>query len=343
MSILRFKLLLTWLLSLALVLGTIQILFWLLPVDSYYSKQRYFELQADKIEALALGVSHTRAINFPSLGIPGFSYHDPGSDLQTVAEKYRAIAPLTPNLKYILLAINPGYLHFIQSDKKRAQKEVFVHANYPKYSNFNGPLYWNLLFHYPKRMLWKLRKNFRKKITLLIPHLEVSNRHLPCQLKKSRKIDHEDGFIGGYFDEYADGKCLNELAIATVNIHAGLILNTRIQQENFKTNKQTMTAMTAMIQGLATNQHKLILFIPPFTAEYYDHRLWEETKLEQQNYLQELALEPNVLFVDYHDLFYQRNYVELNTLFYDDNHLGLNGAREFSKILGEAIKEFDTL
>ena len=100
--------------------------------------------------------------------------------------------------------------------------------------------------------------------------------------------------------------------------------------------------MAAMIQEIVANKHRLILYIPPFTKEYYEHKNWETVKLEQNVYLQKLSLDPNVLFVDYHDLFYQRNYLETNTLFYDDDHLGLNGAIEFSKILGHDIRQFES-
>ena len=339
LSTLRFKLVLTWLLCLCSIIATIQILFWLFTEDSYHSKRQDFDVRADSLEAMALGVSHSRAIHFPSLGISGFSYHDPGSDLQTAAEKYRAIAPLTPNLKYILIPISPPYLHFIQTAENRASRELTVHSNYPEYSNFNGALYWTLLLHNPERMLWKLRNSFRQKLEALTPQLEISKRLLTCQPIRLKNLDHEDGFIGGYFDVYPDGKCLGELAISTVNSHANQTVQSESLLENFEINK---VKMAEMIQEIAANQHQLILYIPPFTSEYYDHKSWETVKLEQQVYLQELSLNPNVLFVDYHDLFYKRNYLETNTLFYDDDHLGLKGAKEFSKILGRDIRQLES-
>lgn len=339
MSTLRSKLGLAWLLCLGLVIATIQTLFWLFPEDAYYSKQQDFDARANSIVAISLGVSHSRAIHFPSLGMSGFSYHDPSSDLLTAAEKYRAIAPLTPNLKYIFLPISPPFLHFFQRDEIRTSRELSVYANYPKYSNFNGKLYWTLRLQYPERMLQKLRFIFREKFENLTYHLGVSQKQLTCQPKRIGSKDHEDGIIGGYFDAYVDGKCLAELAASTASGHANQALKAEDLLENFTKNKNLMAAM---IKQMAANQHQLILYIPPFTSEYYEHKSWESVKVEQRLYLQELSLEPNVLFVDYHDLFYQRNYVELNTLFYDDDHLGLDGAIEFSKILRRDIRQFES-
>jgi hypothetical protein len=339
LSTLRFKLILIWLLCLGLVAATTHTLFWLFLDNSHYSKQQDFDVRANSIAAISLGVSHSRAIHFPSLEISGFSYHDPSSDLQTAAEKYRAIAPLMPNLKYILLPISPPFLHFIQANEIRASRELFLYANYPKYNNFNGKLYWTLLLHYPERMLQKLRFSFRKKFERLTYHFGMSPKQLSCQAKKTDYKGHEDGFIGGYFDTYVDGKCLNELAISTVNGYANQALKTKDLLKNFTKNKNTMAAM---VKEIAANQHQLILYIPPFTSEYYEHKSWESVKVEQHQYLQELSLKPNVLFVDYHDLFYHRNYVVLNTLFYDDHHLGLNGAKEFSEIFGRDIRQFES-
>ena len=338
MSILRFKLLLIWLFSLSAVIATVQVLS-LLADNPYHSKQRDFELQANRIEAIVLGTSHSKAIHFPSLKIPGFSYHDSGSDVQSASDKYQAIAPLMPNLKYVLLPISPAFLHLVWSDEINTNREKSIYANYPKYSNFHGSLYWTLLLNKSEYTLQKLRLYFRKKLKALLPHSQSSYDPLSCMPIWSGNKSHEDGFINGYADAYADPQCIEKLAEITVKSHAKHSINRKDTQSNFKQNTKEITAM---IEVLASHQHQLILFIPPFTAEYYDHKIWATVKAENRRYLEKISQEPNVTFIDYHDLFYKRNYLETNTLFYDDDHLGLKGAKEFSKILGRDIRQLES-
>ena len=339
LSTLRFKLLLIWLSSFLLIIGTTQVISKLTPSSDYDKKREDFEVRAANTEAIVMGVSHARAINFPSLGFSGFSYHDPNSDLKSVAEKYRGIAPIIPNLKYLLIPIGPAFFYQNLTDEQRAVRKSTYYANYPKYSNFNSALYWNLLFSRPEYILQQFRKSVRASLQRSTSKLKGFNNSSPCRPVKPSGNSHEDGFIGGYFDMYADGGCLDKLATSTIKAHLRRTLNRRDPQANFERNKKIMATL---IQELASHQHKLILFIPPFTAEYYEHPSWATAKGKQLRYLQELSLNPNVLFVDYHDLFYQRNYVELNRLFYDDDHLGLNGAIEFSKILGRDIRQFES-
>lgn len=340
LSTLRSKLLIIWLSSLFLVIATTLIISRLYPDGDYDKKRGDFELRNDNIEALVMGVSHARAIHFPSLGFSGFSYHDPNSDLKTVAEKYRAIAPLMPNLKYLLLPIGPAFFYQNLTAEERSVRQSAYYSNYPKLKTFGDPLYWSLLFSRPEYKLQQFRKNLREAIKTSTFKPANLNKKPSCYPVKPDNQGHEDGFIGGYFDVYAAGGCLDKLAISTIKAHLRRTLNTRNPQDNFQRNKKIITAM---IRELAANEHQLILFVPPFTAEYYEHINWAEAKQNQLGYLKELSAQPNVLFVDYHDLFYQRNYIDLNTLFYDDDHLGLNGAREFSKILGEDIRKFERL
>ena len=338
LSTLRFNLLKIWLLCLSVVILTIQIIAWGLPEDPYDAKKKDFELQADNIEALVMGVSHARAVHFQSMGIPGFSYHDPGSDLQTVFEKYRAISPLTPNLKYVLLPLSPSYLYVVRSDMQRTARESVYFRNYPKYTNFQGSLYWTLLLQEPQYLLQKLRKSLKKQFKKLISNSHTASKSPSCTPENSRDKPQQNGFIGGYFDIYAEGECLKSLAMVSIKMHLDLTLEKNGPEGNFEKNK---FIMNKLITQIAANGHQLVLFIPPFTAEYYEHSTRDKIKTEQVGYLKELSLQPNVQFLDYHDLFYQRNYIERNTLFYDDNHLGLSGAMEFSKLFGEAIRDFD--
>lgn len=338
MSTLRFKLLTIWLLGLLLVILTIQTIFWVFPENPYNAKKKDFELQAENIEALVMGVSHARAIHFPSLGIPGYSFHDPGSDLQTVSEKYRTIAPLMPNLKYVLLPLSPSYLHIALSDKKKVLWESRFFSNYPERTNFRGSLYWSLLLNEPKYLLQKLRKSLKNTFRRLTSSIQFSNKSPPCMPKSPRDKPQQDGFVNGYFDIYAKEKCINDLAISTRNKHFSVTLENNGPEGNFERNK---FIMDGLIQQIAAHGHQLVLFIPPFTAEYYEHSIWNTIKAEQLKYLEELSLQPNVQFLDHHDFFYQRNYIEHNNLFFDDDHLGLNGAIEFSKILGQEIGEYE--
>lgn len=339
MSTLRSELLKIWLFCLFLVIATILITSILQPEGNYDIKRKDFELHKDNIETLVMGASHARAIHFPSLGFSGFSYHDPGSNIKTVAEKYRTIAPLTPKLKHLLLPIGPAFFYQNLTAKQPSARKFMQYMNYPQLTNFRDSLYWRIIFSGPEYKLQKFRKNLRKNLKTFISKPDSHSKNPACYPIKSGEKSHEDGFIGGYFAVYADGACLDKLAKSTIKSHLQRTLNSRDPHNNFEDNKKIMAEM---IRKLAANEHQLILFIPPFTAEYYEAADWDEVKEKQLDYLIELSVEPNILFVDYHDLFYQRNYSELNTLFYDDDHLGLNGAKEFSKILGQAIREFES-
>lgn len=62
--------------------------------------------KANRIEALSLGSSHARALDFGALDLEGYTVWQPGQDIFEIEYQVKALAPRLPNLKTVFISVS---------------------------------------------------------------------------------------------------------------------------------------------------------------------------------------------------------------------------------------------
>lgn len=322
---------------------------WLIR-PSYFAGDRVdqFHRLADRITAVSLGSSHSRAIHFPSLGFAGHSFADDRGDIRTAATKLRYILPYTPNLKYVLMPISPGYLSFdrrlVFGGTDHELLAALANAPWPKqfWSLALGEQYALLRSHVVTLDIFE-HANLLARETIKSGMLAALGRNQeifrnPCRARTNAPdFPHEFGIRNGYTREAIPSHCLAKAAKAEADFHfeqIGAILkrDERIRAEN--------AAMLEEIAGmLEAEKIELVLFIPPLPEGYLTAGGIRELAAQEAPFIEQLANLPNVRLHDFHDLFPLESYELDNRYFSDGNHLTLVGAEAFSAVLGDAMRE----
>jgi hypothetical protein len=321
---------------------------WLMRPD-YFSGGRIdqFHHVADRITAVSLGSSHSRAIHFPSLGFNGHSFADDRGDIRTAVIKARYILPYTPDLKYVLIPVSPGYLSF-------DRKLVFGGTDpdlLPAIANAPWPKdFWSLPFDEEYLLLRahvftlemfetanRLTKETIKNAMLSALGKNQEMFRDPCRVRTNpADFPDESGIRNGYTREPMPASCLPaaagaEAAFHTEQIGAILQRDEHIRAENTK-------LLEELAKALARRGIELVLFVPPLPVEYYGTEGLRMLAREEQPFIEQLTRLPNVRLHDFHGLFPPGSYRQDNRYFSDGNHLTLAGAKAFSKVLGEAMR-----
>lgn len=303
---------------------------------------------ADRITAISLGSSHSRAIYFPSLGFAGHSFADDRGDIRTAVTKARYILPYTPDLKYVLMPVSPGYLSF---DRKigfggtdHELLTALANAPWPKqfwslaideqYSLLRSHVFTMEIFESANMLARETIKN--AMLAALGRNQEMFRD--PCRVRTNpMDFPHEFGIRNGYTREAMPARCLAEAAKAEANFHVeqiGAILkrDDQIRAENVK--------MLEDLAGILDEKGiELVLFVPPLPDDYVTADGLRRLAAEEAPLIEHLAHLRNVRLYEFHNLFPADSYKPENSYFSDGNHLTLAGARAFSKVLGEAMRE----
>lgn len=322
---------------------------WLIKPDYAAGDRRMdqFYLVADRITAISLGSSHSRAVHFPSLGYNGYSFADDRGDIRTAVTKARYVLPYTQNLKYVLFTLSPGYLGYDRGIAFKGNDPdlymAFQNAPWPKQ-------FWSLpsdeqvlllrsqyfTFETFKAANRLARDTIKNAFRQALGRNQEMFRN-PCRVRTNpADFPHEFGIRNGYTREAMPAECLQKAAEAEARFHAeqiGAILkrNHQIRAENTK-------LLEELAQSLAEKDIKLILFIPPLPDDYYMMEPLRRLAREDAPYIRQILQAQNVRLYDFHDLFPPSSYGPRNRYFSDGNHLTLTGAKAFSKILGETVR-----
>ncbi|WP_394392280.1 hypothetical protein [Shewanella woodyi] len=316
--------------------------------DKATNKLLLFHERKDEFTALALGTSHSIAFHFPSLGEKGINFHDGGGDIEEVVFKSGVIMDQAVNIGSIFVPVSPGSLHmsqrYITSDMLIRQS--FVINNLPlSYKTFLfNPIasirLWSLIA-FP---FIKIRHEATKKIVLRLTSNEYLrgfriNNNNACLKPILTGIDKDVFILGGYKLETLLPNCLDHYADTTVKSHSSNIESTILNDGSMPNiNVKRLLAMADELK-LRKVEARLVLVVPPLTAEYYQDSRIQKWVPEHNKLLAILSEHSNVEVYDFHDYFFDEMANDSNDYFYDDDHLALPGAIKFSKALKQAMDE----
>lgn len=317
-----------------------------------------FLSNSEQIELLNIGNSHGHAIHFPTIGFIGHSLQISGGDIESAHLSLRASIDRTANLKFVTMPMSPGMLHLRKREKRILNgwitKRLANNVPTPpmtSFGNFSPRELWAL---WTLQFVEKVRTSQRFIKSSLKTHLlEVLESHFRRETMRgiereaacspiwnSSNQPHEFGHRNGYQKSLVDGRCLPQLADVTISF-----LISRIEKSNRRQRDAVNHSLSQLdhIAGLVVAKGAMfVIYVPPFTAEYFDHsdiqKLW---KLEFRLLKKFAAERSNVLLLDYHDLFLDSNYLENNHYYFDASHLSLNGAIAFSEVLRLRIQSFN--
>ena len=330
-------------LAFVLIFSAVNGLLWLLQSDvRVMDKLSLFNKGKDGFTALALGSSHSAGFHFPSLGVKGVNFHDGGGDIEEVVFKADVILEHAVNINTIFVPVSPGSLHMSQRylANDMLSRRFLVIKNLPLsheiflFSPMASIRFWALriipVLEVKQRLIsWLDLSYFVSK--------EVMKNEKSCFVSVSADIKEDELLLGGYRLEKMVPSCLAEYANLTVGRHYSHIESTVIAEPQFPI--RNVERLLVLADRLREVNGRMVLVVPPLTAEYYQDdriQLWIP---EHQKLLDLLAEHSNIDVYDFHDFFYGEMEDGSNDYFYDDDHLALPGAIKFSKALKKAMDE----
>lgn len=306
-------------------------------IDPLYAvdKERIDSLiaKSEQIEAITIGHSGNRAIDFEVLGLNGFHLWKGGTDLFETKYVLETIVPILPNLKVIFIPISPySAFHDNAAVNIRADLRSRYYIIYESLNN--------------DRMIKNDYKNyFLAEISPLIrgDHWrgvvgkivrELRNTFVGKQKMNTKNLDKFGKFIN---DEHLidGGKELN-----------WGIIHISLAQQVLESNPNIMLESTSTIEDIVNycsdKNIKIIFFSPPASSKY-----WKKIKsLDKKHYFEEgkrrLTAKFGQIGIDYYDFSFFPSISENEDYFLDENHLNIFGAKLFSKLLEEET-ELDSL
>lgn len=306
-----------------------------------------FYRRAPELEAVSLGHSHSVGLHFPTMGLRGHSLYGGFMDIRSSHLKLRVLLDYTPSLDFVFLPISPGTLSFemvVMEDRDAALVDGWL-ANMPlprsganislrelaSYSNATITTSLNLLTR-ANRMI--------EQMFLRIVHSFIagSSDDFDDCLRKENDVTLPDefGIMNGYWRHATPAYCMDSHVRKTIQDHWNyLSRNQKSVIQVRSLNIHRVREMTSMIQD---RNGFLILVVVPITREYFETEFAQVFWISEiQEWMKLVSEEEMLVLWDYHDFFFDDDYMSNNLLFSDDDHLTLHGARIFSRELRRRI------
>ena len=251
-----------------------------------------------RITDIAIGNSHARAIHFGSMKLVGYNGYVGGADIRETLNQYRILKKVFPNVQRIWIPLAPVALYRDKATQKFARESQFLNNIFDMY------FFWESDF---VRLL-STGKDALKFFKSRIPPIEQA----------------EDEFVlegARHSNVVLDTDSLQNLADKTASIHAQTASLAHVANKR---------RLKVLVQDANKRGIEVILFIPPFTEQYFNHKLLSEFTRHYNQDLSEFSKRyDGVYFFDFNNQFGEADM----RLFYDDDHLNFAGAQVFSPIL----------
>ena len=308
--------------------------------------EQFYE-RADKIEALSLGSSHTRDLHFPSMGLNGYSFADDGGDIEIAEYKLRRIVGYTPALRYVFLTVGPGFLSYNRISGVPGEfPGDYIRYTPPgqQFSSFNPrDIYWSI-----RAWLLGIRSDVILANRLSREFLRNAIRrsagndgekHDECQFRDNpADHPHEDGILDGFARIPIASHCMTPEFEALDALRRVEMIE-RSLRDNPDTVTENLEYLKRMSGLLKAHGARLVIVISPTSPRYFDHEglhaLWET----EWPVLKDFAAQQDALILDRHEMFFDMPYDTQNNWFSDPNHLTYEGARIFSRAIGEDLEK----
>jgi len=313
----------------------------------YKEKRRIFKETAHTLDAVTVGNSHGLAFHFDSLGLKGMHFWETAGDMEESLYKTNVILDYATSLEYIFLGLSPGSL--------RTSQRVLAHDYTTRKMRVSNslPFSWNwrtlsiedtiggAVFNYfPVNIIQNLfyqRLGYNPSEQLVSDEeknacFRVLESNIGDKINVSTM---EDGILDGYRHALIQPECIERFAKRKAKdtrfrIDKTASSNPDILSENM--DRVRKIADLAMAAGA-----QLVIVTPPTTKASYDTEEIQSLVAPFQQAISELEKHENIVYYDFHDLYFDKVDEKQNDYFYDGDHLAITGSKDFSSILRQAM------
>jgi hypothetical protein len=309
------------------------------PMNVYGRSEadRLKELIANKatIEAIALGNSHSDAIDFDALGIEGQGLARGGTDLFEVNLYAQSVAPLLPKLKVVYIAIS--YFSFagnnmLSEDTRNLRIELYaLLPTWTPLPNETETLLLGKLHRYFQTMSIVRPDNWRNVFIAGLAG-DSATENSPVPLTKSMTAWGECfHYTANQLD--AIGKDIGRKAAQR---HLEILdLDPQVQAQSYE-------ALALTVEMLENRGVRVVLFTPPYYTAY-NQRFNEIAPEMIQDMHQAIETLQTQFAVAYYDAASVSEFSTQPELFFNSDHLNECGMRAFAEYLHKAMAEANPL
>ena len=277
------------------------------------------------VEAIAIGNSHTQAIDFTVLGYNGHRLARSGRDIFEIKYYLDGLLPKLPDVKIVFITVS--YFTFQRDNAVSAEvriRRIHTYATIPSWRYIDGD--------FSNFLVGKLHPIF--------PVTEIA-REDAWEGVAYGIVGDDDNPIEQTIIEQANNHCADK-GYEYIATHADLRAAQHIQYAAEMTTNHTdlpldvYQAMVDIIQDLQQRDIRLIFFTPPYFSgytEFYRENDPEAIGLMQQN-MRSLQHEYKIEYYDFSsDQAFAPNY----QMFIDSDHINPCGAKQFSTKLKQIL------
>lgn len=283
-------------------------------------RSNFFPKKQQQIEAVTVGSSHSRAIDFETLGMNGFHLWNPGGDMLEASYTVSAFIDEIPKLKYIFMTLDFGFWgadNAMNDDRRLSRYFVYsqsaLYYSMPEWIDGDWKNYINsFVAPLARADRWKgvFIKETTKKIIKSDGQVRIPDRIWIPKEEGSRRY--------GY-------KARKHISRVVASLEKRPELKNKI-----------ISTMSEMIRMAKSRGLTVVLYTPPFSTEYLDvyrtkqNDLTVETRALGEYFHSELG----VTYLDF------SSYTPISTnsdLFDNSDHLNLEGAKHFSELLKNTL------
>ena len=285
-------------------------------------RMELLEQQADDIEMITVGNSHSIGIDFQTLGVKGFHLWRPAGDLFETKYVVENVIPQLSNARCVLLPASYFLLRrdnaaTVTTNHSERRRELYATTNHFDF----------------------LDGDFKRFVEAkLTPIARPDHWKGVVEALAGRPPDHlpvrEDGVIVYFGDT-------DTLSEASLEAHAKevaqeyLDLQNEMEAHHTTLVQDTYDALEEISQYLQRRGLQLVLFTPPYYVEHtrqFDSATTEQMKKMVRRFS---STYPNV---QYFDLSTDSTITQTPTYYRDSDHLNTRGARVFSEKLKEVMR-----
>jgi hypothetical protein len=291
------------------------------PVYGYMTERRaLIKTHSSEIQAVSLGSSHAKAIDFTPLGINGFHLSRGGSDLHETAFLAREVLPSLPAVKCMFISVSPHSIHgdngaAISRDRLGSRRELYSGSTSTAYIEGDR----NVFF------LSKLAPLLREDHWGGVLAAFVGLR--PARVTDNGALEAQKAAPA------LTGKALNEHGERSARHHEALIEEVLRVKPSAKNGGYY--ALDALLGDLSASGITVVLYTSPLHHSYLRSTLplrLQETRAAGENLTQR---HENAMYLDFS---VAEPFATRSELFQDSNHLTAVGSHEFSSMLAERLR-----
>lgn len=275
---------------------------------------------AESIEALSVGSSHSGAIDFETLGENGFHFWRSSGDLYEVQYQLKSLLPYLPHLNKVYISVPYGFFLFDNSSRPEVtnvrRREMYATLPSWSYIEGDGENFVRGKFHHIVPLDYIMRNDHGARVLWSLLYGAKQN------LIEERE---GDGYRSHHHNcDYITQEELTKHAVRRVKYHH--LVQERAERYTPHLAEKSFQTTKDLIRFLHENQVDVVFYTPPYHEQY--NALYDVATIRHmKKMMAQLQLSQEI---QYYDFSTDASISIDHRLFRDSDHLNLCGAKAFS-------------